>query len=129
MLGPDNSNTQFTMTHPKNDDYNRDPDTPINVPKAMKKSVINWAIPFTLGLIGLGFLALGKAQVNGMLSDYQTKSQATADRNDINKRVDEYTKQMDDMRATLYLMDKKLDHLEFIINYNQEHGKVINPSK
>lgn len=106
-------------------EYKDDPDSDVNVPKTIKKTALNWLVTGLLAVLCLGVLALGRAQVSEMLVNYETKAQAEQRIMELNAKIDTYAKQVQDMRETLYLMDKKLDHLQFILDYNQEHGKPL----
>lgn len=94
---------------------------PLNVPKVIKKSAITWVVPAALGLICLGLVALSKAEVAEMLKDYQTKDQATVDRKDCQDRLDVYIKQISILQDTVNMMDKKIDHLTFTVEWMQAH--------
>ncbi len=105
----------------------------MDVGRTVKKATINWAVPLVLGILGLGFLALGREQVKAMLVDYQTKTQASQQVDFLSSRINEYEQQVTSLRTevsalrdTLYLMDKKLDHLQFALDYNS-NNKAMSP--
>ncbi len=113
-------------------------DTPINIEKQVKKSAVGWLVPALLGIMFLGLAALAKSQVSNMLLDYQTNKQAISDRVELQHQaevsraqlqgqIDAYRAQVSDMQTTLIIMDKKLDHLQYVWDYAQQHGRLASP--
>jgi len=105
----------------------QDPDTPINVPKVAKKEVIRWAVPALITLVLMAFLALVKMEAAEMLKAYKTIDAAKQDHDIITSRVNDYATQVGKMQETLYLMDKKLDHLQDEFDYNVRDPRVLTP--
>ena len=102
-------------------------DQDINIDRTVKKAAIGWFVPAAMGLIFVALLTLGRVQVQAMLKDYQTKDQAAQDKKDYNDRLDIYVRQISDMQSTLVLMDKKLDHLQYALDFAQEHNRLLSP--
>lgn len=90
----------------------------LDIPKTVKKSAIGWIVPAFLMLICLGILAFSRAQVQDMLVNYQTKEQATQLEVEHNRKETTLQDQQAIMQNTLNSMDKKLDHLQFVLDYN-----------
>lgn len=102
-------------------------DQSINIDRTVKKAAIGWFVPAALCLICVAFVALGKVELGNVLSDYQTKDQAAKDKKEYNDKLDAYARQVADMQSTLVLMDKKLDHLQYALDYAQEHNRLSSP--
>lgn len=96
----------------------KDPDSDVNIPKTIKKTAVSWLVAGLLMVLCLGVLALGDARVDDKLKNYATTEQ-----------LNSYAKQVKDMQETLGVMDRKLDHLEYVLEYNQEHNKVLSPKQ
>lgn len=102
-------------------------DQDINIDRTVKKAAIGWFVPAALCLICVAFVALGKVELGNVLADYQTKDQAAKDKKESNDKIEQYSKQVSDMRDTLYLMDRKLDHLQYALDFAQEHNRLNSP--
>lgn len=111
----------------KDHNYDRDSETPIDVKKVVTKSAIGWLVPTLLGVVCLGLLALGDARMQAMLTNYQTKEQATQLEKEHNSKEDRLQTQIENLQSTLDTIDKKLDHLQYVIEYAQEHNKLTGP--
>lgn len=108
----------------------------INVERTVKKETIRWFVPAAWGLICLALLALARLQVQGMLVDYQTKEKAEEERKVIDARFDSmqiqiagYSKQVADLYDKLNGMDKKLDHLQFALDYAHDQNVILKSPK
>lgn len=106
----------------------------INVERTVKKETIRWFVPAALGLVCLALIALSRVQVQGMLADYQTKAQAAQDAtvaaakfDSMQNQISVYAKQVADLQATLILMDKKLDHMQFALDYGRDNNRLNSP--
>lgn len=106
----------------------------INVPRVMKKEAIRWVVPAGLALICLCLVIAARVQVQDMLVNYQTKEQAEKDKKEsdikiegIQNQIAAYSKLIADQQATLIVMDKKLDHLQYVMEFAQEHNRLSGP--
>jgi hypothetical protein len=104
-------------------------DQDINIDRMVKKSAIGWFVPAALCLICVAFVALGKVELGNVLSDYQTKEQAAKDKKEYGDKLDSYARQVADMQSTLTAMDKKLDHLQFALDFTQDRPARLSSPK
>jgi late competence protein required for DNA uptake (superfamily II DNA/RNA helicase) len=101
----------------------------INIDRTVKKAAIGWFVPAALCVVCIALLTLGRVQVQGMLAGYVTKEQAAQDKKEYNDRLDVYARQISDMQATLMAMDKKLDHLQYALDFAQDRPVRLNSPK
>lgn len=102
----------------------------MDLEKTVKKSAMNWVVTTGLILISLGTLALGRAQVQSMLDGYQTKEQAKELEVEHNTKEDRLQNEVQTLQETLNIMDKKLDHLQYAIEYSQDQqGRLRTPKQ
>ncbi len=106
------------MKNPNPEAY-KDPETPINVSKTVKKSAIGWAVPAILILICLGFVALAKSEARDMMKDYMPKDEADRIHAGYERRLNECYAQIESLKDKLDSMDKKLDRVQYILEFNQ----------
>lgn len=107
----------------------KDPDSDVNVPRTIKKTAVSWLVTGLLAVLCLGILALGRAQVSDMLRGYVTRDDMQSIRSSTDSRINDYARQLQEVQDTLRTMDKKLDHLQFVIDYNQGREKVLSPKQ
>lgn len=102
----------------------------LDLERTVKKSATNWIVTTGLIVIGLGTLALGRAQVQSMLEGYQTKEQARQLEVEHNSKEDRLQNEVQTLQDTLNIMDKKLDHLQYAIEYSQDQqGRLRTPKQ
>lgn len=102
----------------------------LDLERTVKKSATNWIVTTGLIVIGLGTLALGRAQVQSMLEGYQTKEQARQLEVEHNSKEDRLRNEVQTLQDTLNIMDKKLDHLQYAIEYSQDQqGRLRTPKQ
>ncbi len=92
-------------------------DTPINIQKTAKKAAIGWLVPFVLGIICYGFLALARAQGDKL---YEKKEDAAQVQQITVTRLNHDEEEIDVLKNTLASMDKKMDRLQYTVEYQQQ---------
>lgn len=100
--------------------------------KTAKKAGINWIVAATFTIIAAALMALGRAQVSGMLVNYEPKEQAEQRAKEYQARMDalqseanahykEVEAQNESLQHSIADMDKKIDHLTFTLEWMQSH--------